>query len=104
MSNEETTEKPAQEQIAAIIEQEPDNVVHIDEVRIERLARHAQYYQLYDSFDLLRIKLLYNEPITPEEGIQLVTLTKYFMRFGHNEQLKIMAKHLHEKYMKKHGL
>lgn len=99
----ESVQKPAEEQIAAVVEQ-IDNVTHIDEVRIERLARNAQYYQLYDSFDLLRIKLLYNEPITPEEGIQLVTLTKYFMRFGHNEQLKIMARHLHEKYMKKHGL
>lgn len=84
--------------------EEETNVTHIDEKRIDRLARNAQYFQLYDSFDLLRIKLLYGEPITSEEGIQLVTLTKYFMRFGHNEQIKIMAKHLHEKFIKKHGL
>lgn len=85
-------------------EKKEASVTHIDEKRIERLSRNAQYFQLYDSFDLLRIKLLYGEPITSEEGIQLVTLTKYFMRFGHNEQIKIMAKHLHEKFIKKHGL
>lgn len=85
-------------------EESINNVVHIDEKRIERLSRNAQYYTLYDSFDLLRIKLLYGEPITTEEGVQLVTLTKYFMRYGHNEQIKIMAKHLYEKFIKKHGL
>lgn len=85
-------------------EKKEASVTHIDEKRIENLARNAQYFQLYDSFDLLRIKLLYGEPISSEEGIQLVTLTKYFMRYGHNEQIKIMAKHLHEKFIKKHGL
>lgn len=87
-----------------VVEDTINNVEHIDDMRIERLRRNAQYFTLYDSFDLLRIKLLYGEPITAEEGIQLVTLTKYFMRYGHNEQIKIMAKHLHEKFIKKQNL
>lgn len=94
----------SEEKKPEVVEEIISNVVHIDEKRIERLSRNAQYYTLYDSFDLLRIKLLYGEPITTEEGVQLVTLTKYFMRYGHNEQIKIMAKHLHEKFIKKHGL
>lgn len=96
MSDEKKPEAPVEESI--------NNVAHIDDQRIERLRRQAPYFTLYDSFDLLRIKLLYGEPITTEEGIQLVTLTKYFMKYGHNEQIKIMAKHLHEKFIKKHGL
>lgn len=84
--------------------EEIDESTHIDEARLQRLVRNSPYFTLYDSFDLLRVKLLYGEPITPEEGVHLVTLTKYFIRYGHNEQIKIMAKHLYEKYMKKQGL
>lgn len=84
--------------------EEKSNVIHIDSKRIDRLKTRGHYFQMYDSFDLLRIKLMYGEGLTPEEGIKLVTLTKYFMEFGHNEQIKIIAKHIHDKFIVKHGL
>ena len=79
---------------------EEASVTHIDDKRVDRLKTKASYHEILDAFDLLRIKLLYGEPITVEEGYQLVTLTKYIQQHGHNEQIKIMAKHLYQKYMK----
>lgn len=85
-------------------EDEKDNLTHIDDARITRLKMRGQYLAMYESFDLLRTKFVYGEPMTGEEGIQLCTLTKYFMEHGHSESLRIIAKHLHNRYMKSQQL
>ncbi len=75
------------------------SITHIDEARIARLREKGQYWKMYEHFDLLRTKFIYGEPMTGEEGIQLVTMTKYFMENGHSESLKIVAKHIHNRYI-----
>lgn len=79
--------------------EEKSNLAHIDQARIVRLKAKGQYWAMYEHFDLLRTKFIYGEPMTGEEGIQLVTMTKYFMEHGHSESLKIVAKHIHAKYI-----
>lgn len=91
-------------------EQDSNNIekegllTHIDNARLKKLKVKGQYINMYESFDLLRTKFIYGEPMSPEEGVQLITLTKYFMENGHSEALKIVAKHIHNRYIKNNGL
>ncbi len=77
---------------------EKSNVVHIDKARIKSLEK-KNYWKLYEEFDMLRLKLIYENGLTQEDGTRFVTLLRFMMKNGHSESMKYMARKLYEKYV-----
>jgi len=81
-----------------------DNVFNIEEARIKKLKIKGHLPTMVEEFEILRTKMMYNQDMTKEEAIKLVTLTKYFMENGPTEPFRYSCKMLYEKYMKPQGL
>jgi len=80
------------------------NVVSIDKAKIKRLKKRGHVLSMLEEFELLRLKLLYEEPMTKQEASKLVTLTKYFMENGPSESFRLSCKFLYDKYIKPYNL
>lgn len=80
------------------------NVVSIDKAKIDRLRRHGHLGTMLEEFEILRLKLLYDQDMDKQEAIKLVTLTKYFIENGPTESFRLSCKLMYEKYMKPYGL
>lgn len=80
------------------------NVVSIDKAKIERLRRHGHLGTMLEEFEILRLKLLYDQEMDKQEATRLVLLTKYFVENGPTEAFRLSCKLMYEKYMKPFGL
>lgn len=78
---------------------EEDKITSIDSKRIDRLMERGHYISMAEEFEVLRLKLLYDDELDQREAIRLVTLCKYFMEYGHSEPFKLSAKYLYERFM-----
>lgn len=76
------------------------NVVSLDKAKIKRLKRHGHLGTMLEEFEILRLKLLYDQDMDKQEATKLVTLTKYFIENGPTEAFRLSCKLLYEKYMK----
>jgi hypothetical protein len=81
----------------------PNNVVELDESRIKRLTTKGHYVSMLEQFDILRIKFLYDQ-LEKEEAIKFITLCKYFMRYGHNESIRLNCHYIYKKYIEGQGI
>jgi hypothetical protein len=81
-----------------------DNVVDIDKAKIQRLRVRGHLLSMLEEFEILRLKLLYDQDMNKQEATQLVTLTKYFIEYGPSEAFRLSCKLMYEKYMKPFGL
>lgn len=84
--------------------EEKTNVVSIDEARIDKMKKNGHYYSMVEQFEMLRLKFLYNDEMTKQEGIDFVTYLKYFSIYGHSESFKYSCKKMLEKYVEPSGL
>lgn len=80
-----------------------DNVVNIDEARIQRLKERGHYFTLLEQFDVLRVKFIYDS-LDEDEARSFVTLCKYFKENGHSESLRLTCFYIFKRYMEKQGL
>lgn len=80
------------------------NINDLDQVRVERLEKNGHYSSLLERLDLLVSKLHYSNNMTKQEGIEFITLCKYFIKNGHTESLRIRCNYYLEKYIKGKGL
>lgn len=80
-------------------EKKDKQIVHIDKARIKKLEVRGNYWKLYEEFDMLRLKLIYEEGLTTVDAHRFVTLLRYLMKNGHNDSAKYMARKLYEKYV-----
>lgn len=80
------------------------NVLSFEAAKIKRLRMKGHQMTMIEEFEILRMKLMYNQDMTKEEAIKLVTLTKYFMENGPTETFRYSCKMIYEKYMKPQGL
>jgi hypothetical protein len=85
-------------------DEEKNNLVSIDSAKIKRLKERGHIGSMLEEFELLRLKLLYEEPMNKQEASKLVTLTKYFMDNGPSEAFRLSCKFLYEKYIKPYNL
>ena len=76
-----------------------DKVTSIDSKRVDRLVDRGHYMSIVEEFEVLRLKLLYDDKLEKQEAIRLVTLCKYIMKYGHSEPFKMSAKYLYERFM-----
>ena len=74
-------------------------ITHIDKKRLDHLTVNGHYNSMLENFETLRIKLLYDKELTKQEAIMLITLTKYFIRNGHNEAFRLSCEYLYERYI-----
>lgn len=82
----------------------PDNVFSLDDAKIQRLKEKGHLSSMLEEFEILRLKLLYDQEMSKQEATKLVTLTKYFMEHGPTEAFKLSCKFMYDKYMKPFGL
>jgi hypothetical protein len=82
----------------------PENLVSLDEAKMRRMKKHGNTYAMVEQFEILRLKLLYDKPMNPEEAHNLVLLTKYFIQNGPSEAFRLSCKLLYEKYMEPYNL
>jgi len=75
------------------------SVVHIDKARVKKLEKLGNYWKLFEEFDMLRLKLVYEEGMSNEDANRFVTLLRYMMKNGHSDSVKYMARKLYEKYV-----
>jgi hypothetical protein len=80
------------------------NVVSIDKAKINRLKQRGHLGTMLEEFEILRLKLLYDQNMDKQEAMKLVTLTKYFIDNGPTEAFRLSCKLMYEKYMKPFGL
>ena len=80
------------------------NIVSLDTAKIKRLKERGHVGSMLEEFELLRLKLLYEEPMNKQEAAKLVTLTKYFMENGPSESFRLSCKFLYDKYIKPYNL
>lgn len=97
-------EKPPITKDKEEITEEITNVSHIDDMRVERLAQNGVYWNLFDQFNTLEVKLGYGENLTPKEVREYCLLTKYLMKYGHSEAIQFKCNKIYERYMKEQGL
>jgi hypothetical protein len=80
------------------------NVVSLDKAKIDRLKQRGHLGTMLEEFEILRLKLLYDQDMDKQEATRLVTLTKYFIEYGPTEAFRLSCKLMYEKYMKPFGL
>ena len=85
-------------------ETQPDNVVSIDKAKIQRLKQRGHLMTMLEEFEILRLKLLYDQDMEKQEATRLVLLTKYFIDNGPTEAFRLSCRLMYEKYMKPFGL
>lgn len=85
-------------------ENQLDNVSSIYDAKIRRLRERGHLITMLEEFEILRLKLMYDQEMSKEEGIKLVTLTKYFIENGPTEAFRLSCKLMYEKYMKPYDL
>lgn len=81
-----------------------DNIVQIDDLKIERMAQIGVYWNIFDSWNTLEVRIGYGEQLTPLEAREYCLLTKYMLKYGHSEAIQIKCKHIFNRYMKDQGL
>ena len=79
-------------------EQMEEQVTHIDEARIQKLALKGNYYGILEEFEILRLKFIY-DTLTKEESINFITYCKYVMKNGHSEVVRLSAHYLYKRYI-----
>ncbi len=82
----------------------PDNVISIDTARIKRMKERGHVMSMLEEFEILRLKLLYDQVMDRKEAQRLVVLTKYFIEYGPTEPFRLSCKLMYEKYMKPFNL
>lgn len=80
--------------------EELSNVISIDRAKIERLKQYGHVGTMLEEFEILRLKLIYDQDMDRDEATKLVILTKYFMENGPTEAFRLSCKLMYEKYMK----
>lgn len=80
------------------------NIVSIDEAKLRKMKRNGNTMAMLERFEMLRLKLLYDQQMDSEEARDLVLLTKYFMENGPTEPFRFSCKLMYEKYMKPYNL
>lgn len=80
------------------------SVSNIDDIKIERLAQRGVYYNIFDEWNALEVRVSYGEVLTPAEARNYCILTKYLIKHGHSDAIKIKCKHVYNRYMKEQGL
>lgn len=85
-------------------EADVSNVVSIDKAKIQRLKQRGHLMTMLEEFEILRLKLLYDQEMDKQEASRLVLLTKYFVENGPSEAFRLSCKLMYEKYMKPYGL
>ncbi len=81
-----------------------ENVVSIDDMKLKRMKQRGNTIAMIEQFEILRLKLLYDQLTDKQEAYQLCLLTKYFMENGPTEPFRMSCKFLYEKYMQPYGL
>lgn len=79
-------------------------ITFLDDKRVDHLTTKGHYLTMIEDFETLRLKLIYDDELSKKEAIRLVTLTKYFLRYGHSEAFKLSCKYLYERFMEPFGL
>ena len=80
------------------------NVTHIDDLKIKRLNENGTYWNIFDQWNTLEIRVAYSEMLTPAEAREYCLLTKYLIKHGQSEAIKIKCKYIYERYMRDQGL
>ena len=80
-------------------EADVSNVVSIDKAKIQRLKQKGHLMTMLEEFEILRLKLLYDQDMDRQEASRLVLLTKYFMENGPTEDFRLSCKYMYQKYM-----
>jgi len=75
-----------------------DNVVSIDHSRFKKLD-NTPYWNLFDDWNTLDVRVSYQEQLNSVEAVRYVTLTKYLMKNAHSEALQIRCRKIYERYM-----
>lgn len=85
-------------------EESIDNLINIDKAKIQRLKQRGHQTSMLEEFEILRLKLLYDQEMDKKEATRLVLLTKYFMENGPSEAFRLSCKLMYDKYMLPYGL
>lgn len=80
------------------------NVINIDKFRVERLKQKGHLGTMLEEYEILKLKLLYDQDMNKQEATKLVTLTKYFIEHGPTEAYRLSCKLLYQKYMEPYNL
>lgn len=99
----ESVNLPSEEVIDSQLQEIIDNVVNIDQGRVKRLKEKGHYFTLLETFDVLRVKFIYDD-LNKDEARNFVTLCKYFKDNGHSEALRLTCFYLYKRYIEKQGL
>ncbi len=78
-----------------------NNVVDIVDAKVAKLKKHGHMMSMYEEFEILRIKFIYDDLKERQEAIRFVTLLKYFMENGPSEAMKLNCKYMYEKYVRR---
>lgn len=77
------------------------NVVEIVDARIQRMRERGHLISMYEEFEILRIKFIYDDLKDRQDAIRFMTLLKYFMENGPSEAMRLNCKYMYERYVKK---
>ena len=80
------------------------DVTHIDTLRIDKMRERGHLPSMYEEFEILRIKFMYDKLTDPQEAIKFVTLLKYFAQNGPSEAMRLSCTYMLERYVKKFEL
>lgn len=81
--------------------EEISNLVDITDARIKRLRERGHLVSMYEEFEILRIKFIYDDLKDRQDAIRFVTLLKYFMENGPSEAMRLNCKYMFDRYVKK---
>lgn len=79
-------------------------VTHIDTLRIDKMRERGHLPSMFEEFEILRIKFMYDKLTDPQEAIKFVTLLKYFAENGPSEAMRLSCSFMLERYVKKFEL
>ena len=81
-----------------------NNIVSLDDKRIERLTQRGHYFTMLEQFELLRLKFIYGDTMNKKEALDFITMCKYFVKYGHSEPFRYSCEQILKKYIEPHGL
>lgn len=77
------------------------SVSHIDTAKVKRLKERGHLMSMYEEFEVLRIKFMYDKLTEKQDAIRFVTLLKYFAENGPSEAMRLSCTYMLEKHVKK---